>query len=81
MENKCLAGIHKKTGVVEIIASLKSHVAEHIQKIEDSGCYPVIGDTALVKEAFGKKIDSHRDLLRASRLVKGLPHRERITEK
>ena len=63
MENKCLAGIHKKTGVVEIIASLKSHVEEHLKEIEDSGCYPVIGDTALVKEAWGKKIDSPRDLL------------------
>ena len=31
MENKCLAGIHKKTGVVEIIASLKSHVEEHLK--------------------------------------------------
>ena len=63
MGDKCLAGIDRKTGVVEIIASLKSHVQEHLQEIEESGCYPVIGDTKLVREAWGKKIDSPLDLL------------------
>ena len=65
MENKCLVGIHKITGVVEIIASLKSGVNEHLKEIEGSNCYPAIGDTALAQEAWGKKIDSPRDLLEA----------------
>ena len=65
MSDKCLVGIHKKTGVVEIIASLKSNVDDHLLEIEKSGCYPAIGNTELAKDAWGKKIDGPRDLLEA----------------
>lgn len=62
---KCLVGIHRKTGVVEIIASLKSNVDDHLKEIDASGCYPAIADTELAREAWGKKVDSARDLLSA----------------
>jgi len=64
MDNKCLAGIHIKTSVVEVIASLDSEfMSEHLAEIEREGCYAVIADKELAKESWGKKIDSPLDLI------------------
>ncbi len=68
MENKCLAGIDIKTGVVEIIASMSDlkFFDEHLANIENSGCYAVIADKELAKEAWGKKIDCPLDIIKAN---------------
>ena len=63
MKDKCLAGIHKKTGVVEIVAMLGDHIEDHLAEIEKEGCYAVIVDKELAKEAWGKKICHPLDLV------------------
>lgn len=68
MERKqCLAGIHLKTNIVEVIASLGDHQDEHLKDIKDSGCYAIVADMELAKEAWGKKIDSPADLIHHGR--------------
>ena len=64
MNNKCLAGIHLKTGVVEVVASLDcDFLKDHMAEIEKEGCYAVIADRDLAKDAWGKKIDHPMDLV------------------
>jgi len=64
MKNKCIAGISIKTGVVEIIASLDIRfLADHLAEIDKEGCYAVIADRELAKEAWGKKIDNPLDVV------------------
>ena len=67
MSDKCLAGIHAMTGVVEVIASLSDlkFFDDHLDSIEREGCYAVIADKDLAKEAWGKKIDSSLDIIKA----------------
>ncbi len=68
MNNKrCLAGIHLKTNALEVIASLGDHLDEHLKDIEESGCYAIVADMELAKEAWGKKIDSPTDLIKTAR--------------
>lgn len=65
VKNKCLAGIHKKTGVVEVIATLTmnaEHFDDHLKEIEKEGCYCVVADREKAKEAWGLKIDSPIDI-------------------
>jgi len=63
MKKRCLAGIHKQTGVVEVVACLGKHQDEHLDDIESSGCYAVVAGMDLAKEAWGKKVDSPLDLI------------------
>lgn len=69
MNNKCLAGINKDTGVVDIVLCLEEDFKVFLQDIDDiesDGCYAIIADKELADEALGKKIDSPQDIVRAA---------------
>lgn len=63
MKKKCLAGVHKKTGVVKVIACLGEHQNDHLDDIEKSNCYAVVADMEKAKDAWGKKINSPLDIV------------------
>ena len=67
MTDKCLAGINTITRVVEVVASLSDlkFFYEHLDSIEREGCYAVIADKDLAKDAWGKKIDCPLDIIKA----------------
>ncbi len=65
MNGKCLAGIHKKTGVVEVIANLNLlFLGDHLAEIERENCYAVVADAELAKAAWGTKINSPLDIVK-----------------